>query len=82
MPPRPPQFLDLVVTKTADPTTVRVGEPITWTMTVTNESGVDATDVNARWQAEMAQFFELPDGAGGGRADLSLRRLAEVCHLD
>ena len=45
-PPKPPEFLDLVVTKTAEPTTVRVGELITWTMTVTNESSVEAADVN------------------------------------
>jgi len=45
IPPRPPEFLDLVVTKTASPTTVREGELITWTMTVTNVSSVDAADV-------------------------------------
>ena len=37
---------DLVVTKTAEPTTVQEGELITWTMTVTNESSVEAVDVN------------------------------------
>ncbi len=31
---------------------------------------MDATDVNARWQAEMAPFFEAP-----------LERLEEVFHL-
>ena len=38
-----------------------------------------ARDVNSRWQAEMAPFFELPDGA---RPDTGLDRLAEVFHLD
>ena len=36
------------------------------------------TEVNARWQAEMAEFFELP---GGERPDTGLRRLEEVFHL-
>lgn len=44
--PEPPdELLDLLVTKTASPTTVREGELITWTMTVTNVSSVDAPDV-------------------------------------
>jgi L-rhamnose mutarotase len=38
-------------------------------------AGMDARDVNARWQAEMAEFF------GGERADASLTRLEEVFHL-
>jgi L-rhamnose mutarotase len=33
----------------------------------------------ARWQAEMAEFFELPDGA---RPDSSMEPLEEVFHLD
>ena len=37
-----------------------------------------ATDVNARWQAEMAEFFELPSGE---RPDTGLQRLEEVFHL-
>jgi L-rhamnose mutarotase len=41
-------------------------------------AGMEATDVNARWQAEMAEFFELPDDA---RPDTGLRRLEEVFHL-
>jgi L-rhamnose mutarotase len=41
-------------------------------------AAMDATDVNARWQAEMAEFFELPDDA---RPDTGLRRLEEVFHL-
>jgi L-rhamnose mutarotase len=36
------------------------------------------TDVNARWQAEMAEFFELPRGE---RPDTGLVRLEEVFHL-
>ncbi len=42
------------------------------------QAGMAATDVNARWQAEMAEFFELPDGE---RPDTGLRRLEEVFHL-
>ncbi|KNE80908.1 MULTISPECIES: L-rhamnose mutarotase [Streptomyces] len=37
------------------------------------------TEVNARWQAEMAPFFEAP---GGARPDEAMRPLAEVFHLD
>ena len=36
-------------------------------------------DVNARWQAEMAQYFE---GIGGKRPDESFLILEEVFHLD
>jgi L-rhamnose mutarotase len=39
---------------------------------------MEATDVNARWQAEMAEFFELPSGE---RPDTGLTRLPEVFHL-
>jgi uncharacterized repeat protein (TIGR01451 family) len=45
-PPQPPQQLDLAVVKTARPTSVVVGQRITWTMTVTNRSTVAAADVN------------------------------------
>ena len=41
-------------------------------------AGMEATDVNARWQAEMAEFFELPSGE---RPDTGLLRLEEVFHL-
>ena len=41
-------------------------------------AGMERTDVNARWQAEMAEFFELPSDA---RPDTGLRRLTEVFHL-
>ena len=34
-------------------------------------AGMEATDVNARWQADMAQYFQ----------DSNLRRLEEVFHL-
>jgi L-rhamnose mutarotase len=37
------------------------------------------TDVNARWQAEMAPFFELP---AGDRPDTAGERLEEIFHLD
>ena len=42
------------------------------------QAAMEATGVNARWQAEMASFFELPDGE---RPDTGLRRLEEVFHL-
>jgi L-rhamnose mutarotase len=41
-------------------------------------AAMEATEVNARWQAEMAEFFELP---GGERPDTGLQRLDEVFHL-
>lgn len=37
------------------------------------------TDVNARWQAEMAPFFE---DTGGAAADESFNVLTEVFHLE
>lgn len=37
-----------------------------------------ATDVNERWQAEMAGFFEEIDGAA---PDTAMRRLDEIFHL-
>ena len=42
------------------------------------QRGMEETDVNARWQAEMAAFFELP---ARERPDTGLRRLDEVFHL-
>ncbi|WP_049580932.1 L-rhamnose mutarotase [Streptomyces sp. SBT349] len=39
---------------------------------------MEETDVNARWQAEMAGFFESLDGA---RPDEAMRPLSEVFHL-
>ena len=39
---------------------------------------MEATDVNARWQAEMAPFFESLDGAA---PDAAMQPLTEVFHL-
>jgi L-rhamnose mutarotase len=39
---------------------------------------MERTNVNARWQAEMAEFFQ---GLEGQRPDEGLRRLEEVFHL-
>ena len=41
--------------------------------------GMARTDVNARWQAEMAEFFEDLDGR---RPDESFLTLPEIFHLD
>ncbi|WP_030261332.1 L-rhamnose mutarotase [Streptomyces violens] len=43
------------------------------------QEAMAATDVNARWQAEMAPFFEALDGA---QPDEAMRPLTEVFHLD
>jgi L-rhamnose mutarotase len=40
--------------------------------------GMAATDVNARWQSEMAEFFDSLDGRRPDEAFLTLR---EVFHL-
>jgi len=37
------------------------------------------TEVNAAWQAEMAQFFE---DAGDQRPDQVFRRIGEIFHID
>ena len=42
-------------------------------------AGMKNHAVNARWQAEMAPFFESLDGAG---ADDSMVSLEEVFHID
>jgi L-rhamnose mutarotase len=42
------------------------------------QAAMEATDVNARWQAEMAPFFELGDGE---RPDTGLQRLTEIFHV-
>ncbi|GAA2015060.1 L-rhamnose mutarotase [Nakamurella flavida] len=42
------------------------------------QRAMDATAVNARWQAEMAEFFVGTDGAAPDRAFTELR---EVFHL-
>ena len=41
--------------------------------------GMDATEVNARWQAEMAEFFEDLDGTAPDEGFLVLE---EVFHLE
>ena len=43
------------------------------------QAAMDATEVNARWQAEMAEFFV---DLGDARPDTGFRRLAEVFHLE
>ncbi len=42
------------------------------------QEAMAATEVNARWQAEMSGFFESLDGA---RPDEAMRPLTEVFHL-
>jgi|SRR5579875_490637 L-rhamnose mutarotase len=42
-------------------------------------AGMKEHPVNARWQAEMAPFFE---GFGNGSADDHMKALEEVFHLD
>ncbi|MGW0817466.1 L-rhamnose mutarotase [Streptomyces viridiviolaceus] len=41
-------------------------------------AAMDATEVNARWQAEMAEYFEALDGQA---PDAAMRPLTEVFHL-
>ena len=43
------------------------------------KAGMEATEVNARWQAEMAPFFESLDGS---RPDEAMTPLTEVFHLE
>lgn len=43
------------------------------------QRAMEETEVNARWQAEMAKFFELPNGA---RPDTGFTRVAEIFHLE
>lgn len=45
---------------------------------VAARAGMAARDVNARWQAEMAPFFESLDGTG---PDEAMKPLTEVFHL-
>jgi L-rhamnose mutarotase len=42
-------------------------------------AAVEKTEANARWQAEMAEFFDLAEGK---RPDTALELLEEVFHLD
>jgi Domain of unknown function DUF11/Prealbumin-like fold domain len=45
-PPGPPPLADLSIEKTASPTSVLLGQRITWSMTVRNKSSAGAADVN------------------------------------
>lgn len=40
------------------------------------QGAMERTDINARWQADMARYFEQ------GRPDQTLERLEEIFHLD
>ena len=42
---------------------------------------MEATDVNARWQADMAPFFELDADAAADGLPAGFTRLQEVFHL-
>ena len=42
-------------------------------------AGMEATEVNDRWQAEMAEFFT---DLGDARPDTGFSRIAEVFHLE
>lgn len=42
-------------------------------------AAMEATEINARWQAEMAPFFESLDGQA---PDAAMRPLPEIFHLD
>ena len=42
-------------------------------------AGMAATDVNARWQAEMAEFFA---DLGNARPDTGFVQLAEIFHME
>lgn len=43
------------------------------------QSGMAATEVNARWQAGMADYFDNPAGV---QPDQAMRPLTEYFHLD
>ena len=45
----------------------------------TAQAGMDATEVNARWQADMAEFFL---DLGDARPDTGFALLEEVFHLE
>lgn len=48
-------------------------------------AAMDETDVNDRWQREMAPFFEpagAPESGGAPRPDEAMSPLTEVFHLD
>jgi L-rhamnose mutarotase len=42
-------------------------------------AAMQATEVNARWQAEMAPFFALAEGTA---PDAAMTPLSEILHLD
>jgi L-rhamnose mutarotase len=44
-------------------------------------AAMDATEVNARWQAEMAEFF-AEDWSGASRPDQRMHVLQEVFNVD
>ena len=46
------------------------------------QAGMARTEVNARWQAEMAEFFALPADERVGGVPAGFTRLEEVFHLD
>jgi L-rhamnose mutarotase len=46
---------------------------------VSAQAGMAAREVNARWQAEMREFFLIPDGK---RPDEAFTLVEEVFHLD
>ena len=43
------------------------------------QAAMQDTEVNARWQAEMAPFFELEEGTA---PDAAMTPLAEIFHLE
>ena len=43
------------------------------------QRAMEETEVNARWQAEMAEFFELEEGMA---PDAAMAPLEEIFHLD
>lgn len=43
------------------------------------QAAMEGTEVNARWQAQMAEFFE---DLGDTRPDTGFRRLEEIFHLE
>ena len=44
-------------------------------------AAMEATEVNGRWQAQMARFFDLPGTAAGGAPDAAMAPLPEIFHL-
>jgi hypothetical protein len=54
-PPTPPsEQVDLAISKSAEPTTVVIGQRIRWTVKVTNASSVEAADVNVAKVSERS----------------------------